>query len=143
MNKEIINNWYLHKDELENYFRTTRQEKYDSYEELVKLVVKYFLPDYNYKKITVIDDGDYQGTQIFIIPKNTYQPCVTEYLYTNNYYGSCSGCDTLLGISGYEDDLPTEKQVKDYMTLCLHLIQKLKPLTDEEFEIEKLEEKDE
>ena len=141
MNKEIINNWYLHKDELENYFRTTKQEKYDSYEKLVKLIVKYFLPDYNSEKITVIDDGDYQGTQIFIIPENAYQPYITEYLYTHTYYGSCSGCDTLLGISEYEVGLPTEEQVKDYMTLCLHLIQKLKPLTDDEFEIEKLEEK--
>ena len=60
---------------------------------------------------------------------------------SNNYYGSCSGCDTLLGINEYEDGLPNEEQVKDYMTLCLHLIQKLKPLTDTEFEIEKLEEK--
>ena len=129
--EEIINNWDLYKNELENYFKTTRQEKYDSYEDLVKLVVEYFLPDYNFEKITVIDDGDYSGTQIFIIPKDTYQPCIDEYLYTTNYYGSCSGCDTLLGISKYEEGLPNEEQVKDYMMLCLHLLQRLKPLTDD------------
>ena len=141
MNKKIIDSWYLHKDELENYFKTTRQEEYDSYEKLVKLIVEYFLPNYNSKEITVIDDGDYQGTEIFLIHEDVYQPGVEDYLYTHNYYGSCSGCDTLLSISEYQDGLPTEEQVKDYMTLCLHLIQKLKPLKYEEFEIEKLEEK--
>ena len=139
MNEEIIKNWYLRKNDLEHYFRTTRQTEYDSYEKIVKLIVKYFLPDYDQEEIKVIDDGDYQGTQIFIIPKDTYQPCVDEYLYTHNYYGSCSGCDTLLGINSYEEGLPTEEQVQEYMILCLHLVQRLKPLIDEEFEFNKLE----
>lgn len=145
MDKEIIENWFSHKNELEDYFKNTPQKKYDSYEKLVKLIVKYFLPNYDSEKITVIDDGEYQGTQIFIIPKDKYQPDANEYLYTSNYYGSCSSCDTLLSIIEYKDESPTEypneEQVKCYMILCLHLIQKLKPLTDDEFEIEKLEEK--
>lgn len=41
-----------------------------------------------------------------------------------------SGCDTLMAISGYSDELPNEEQVKDYMTLALHLVQKLKRLKD-------------
>lgn len=135
MNKEIIKNWNLYKKDLENYIRTNKQENYDSYLKLVKLIIKYILPDYNSEKITEIDDGDYQGTNIFLIPKDEYQPDVTDYLYTHNYYGSCSGCDTLLGIQGYNEDIPTETQVKDYMNLCLHLVQKIKPLTDKETEI--------
>ena len=31
-------------------------------------------------------------------------------------YGSCSGCDTLEGIRYYNDDKPTEEQVRDYAT---------------------------
>jgi hypothetical protein len=58
--------------------------------------------------MTVIDDGDYQGTQIFIIPTDTYQPSVKDYVMTDTYYGSCSGCDTLQAISGYDYALPTD-----------------------------------
>ena len=82
-------------------------------------------------RITVIDDGNYQGTQIFIIPTNTYQPSVEDYVYTNTYYGSCSGCDTLQGISSYDGDEPSEEQIKDYMELALHLLQKCKMLKEE------------
>ena len=38
-------------------------------------------------------------------------------------YGSCSGCDTLQGIQGWDDDrLPTEAQINDYMMLCKDII---------------------
>lgn len=86
---------------------------------------------FDLSKMTVIDDGDYQGTQIFIIPKDTYQPSVSDYIMTNTYYGSCSACDTLQGICSYVDDLPTDEQVKAYMTLALHLVQKLKWLDED------------
>lgn len=74
--------------------------------------------------LTVIDNGDYQGTQIFLIPLDVYQPDPENYVYTHTYYGTCSGCDTLLGINSYDDDLPDEIQVTEYMILALHLLQK-------------------
>jgi hypothetical protein len=83
------------------------------------------------KDITVIDNGDYQGTQIFIIPLDEYQPDISSYVYTHTYYGSCSGCDTLQGISTYDDDEPSEEQIKDYMELALHLLQKCKMFKEE------------
>lgn len=46
----------------------------------------------------------------------------------DNYYGSCSGCDTLLSISQYDWGLPTDEKVEEYMTLCLHLVQRMKSL---------------
>lgn len=83
--------------------------------------------------MTVIDNGDYQGTQIFLIPMETYQPSVEDYVYTNTYYGSCSGCDTLQAIQSYDyNELPNEEQIKDYMTLALHLLQKCCFLKDGE-----------
>ena len=90
----------------------------------------------------VIDDGDYQGTQIFITPLNTYQPSVEQYVYTNTYYGSCSGCDTLLGIIDFFSSKEIgESEIKDLMQLALHLLQKMKWLedTDEEDEDEEFE----
>lgn len=129
MVKEFVESWNKRKVELERYIKETPQEKYSSYEELVKLLVEEIInPDcddwykYDSSKIHVIDDGDYQGMKVFLVPTDTYQP--SQYLITSVYYGSCSGCDTLLGISQYEDGLPTDGQVEDYMTLLLHLLQK-------------------
>lgn len=139
MIKEFIERWDKYKGNLENYFRTTKQEEYTSYEKIVELLfekvinqeeTKYHL--FSIDNMTIIDDGYYQGTQIFVIPLDTYQPDVTDYVVTNTYYGSCSGCDTLQAISNYDDDLPNEEQIKDYMELALHLLQKCKWLYEEE-----------
>lgn len=130
MIKEFVEKWDKYKKDLEDYFRNTEQEEYVTYEEIVKaLFEKVINKDIDYKKydtenMLVIDDGDYQGTQIFILHKGCYHPEVEKYVYTSTYYGSCSGCDTLQAISSYDRGLPDEEQVKDYMTLALHLLQK-------------------
>lgn len=142
MVKEFCLAWEKNKGKLEEYFRTTPQSEYDSYELLVRclfdIVINPSIEDSYYwfdtKKFCVIDDGDYQGTQVFILHRDQYQPSVEDYVYTNTYYGSCSGCDTLLGISGYGSELPGEEQVEDYMKLCLHLLQRCN------FMIDKIEE---
>lgn len=136
MIKEFCLAWEKNKSELEEYFKTTRQGQYCSYGDLVKLIFdKVINPGfsadyyrYNTDEIVEIDDGSYQGTLIFILHRDTYQPGVCDYVYTNTYYGSCSACDTLLGISRYDCDLPDEEQVQDYMSLCLHLLQNCKIL---------------
>ena len=131
---EIIKQWEENKYKLEEYFKNTNQTEYDSYEVIVKKVFELCLSNAYSRdgwcsdKMTVIDDGDYQGTQIFIIPADTYQPEVEDYVMTDTYYGSCSGCDTLQRICNYEYGLPTEEQVAQYMTLALHLVQKIRRL---------------
>jgi hypothetical protein len=146
MIKEIVQKWEENKAELEEYFRTTKQEEYDTYEKIVRKIFDIVIntsdsvwENFYADKMTVIDDGDYQGTQLFIIPKRVYQPCVEDYLMTDTDYGSCAGCDTLQSIAGYNyDKLPSSSQVRDYMTLSLHLIQKMRwlvePNTDEQDE---------
>ena len=131
---ELVEQWEENKHKLEEYFKTTNQDDYSSYEDIVRKVFEMCIPKaldrdgWDLDRMTVIDDGDYQGTQIFIIPSNAYQPNVSEYVMTDTYYGSCSGCDTLQAISSYNYDLPTEDQVKEYMTLALHLVQKIQRL---------------
>lgn len=132
MIKEIIKNWEENKYKLEEYFKTTKQEEYQSYEAIVRKIFEICInvsdskyDNYDIENLHVIDDGHYQGTVIFIIPKNVYQPSAEDYLVTDTYYGSCSGCDTLQSICGYEYEFPTNEQVKEYMTLALHLVQKL------------------
>ena len=74
------------------------------------------------KGIHEIDDGDYQGTLLYLIPFATYQPSSHEYLMTAVEYGSCSGCDTLLGIIEYCIKEVTEDIVNDLITLCRDII---------------------
>lgn len=80
-------------------------------------------------RIHEIDDGDYQGTLLYVIAAAGYQP--NEYWYVKVCYGSCSGCDTLQEIRGYKDGPPSKEQVDQYMTLALHIIQGLKKMGDD------------
>ena len=138
MIQEIIKKWEENKYKLEEYFSTTKQEEFASYETIIQKIFELVINSdedsyerFNINKMTVIDDGYYQGTQIFIIPKDTYQPNIDDYLITHTYYGSCSGCDVLEGIRNYSSGLPTEQQVKEYIILALHLVQKMKRITDD------------
>lgn len=134
MIKEFVEAWDKNKSKLKNYFATTKQEEYDDYGKIVKalfdvVINPYFAENpyihtFDVDSMRTIDDGDYQGTQIFILHRDGYQPSCEDYVYTNTYYGSCSGCDTLESIRNYEDDVPSTSQLKDYMTLALHLLQK-------------------
>ncbi|KKL82598.1 hypothetical protein LCGC14_1983120, partial [marine sediment metagenome] len=45
------------------------------------------------ERIHEINDGDYQGTIVFVIGAKGYQP--DTYWSTTVYYGSCSGCDAI------------------------------------------------
>ena len=122
--------WYENKDKLEAAIMADTNLNSCEYDYLVKLVVEYILNpsienswgQFDSDNITVIDNGDYQGTILFMIPRNTYQPSEYDYLLTYVNYGSCSGCDTLLSIQVWDDGLPTESQVQDFMTLCKDLV---------------------
>jgi hypothetical protein len=131
MIRYCLDQWNAHEKELR--LAITRDSKINSceYEHLVELVVKHILnapsDKYDYKwqvdEIITIDNGSYQGTQLFVIPMDTYQPSEYEYLMTYVGYGSCSGCDTLLNIQNYDYDKPaTEKQVNYFMQLCKDIL---------------------
>lgn len=146
MIKEFVYAWKENMNKLEEYYKNTKQNEYDSYEEIVKklfeIVINPYLENnagyplekgFDLENMLVIDDGDYQGTQIFILPLDVYQPNEKEYVVTNTYYGSCSGCDTLMAIQEYDSDkLPDKEQIKAYMVLSLHILQKCKMLYEEE-----------
>lgn len=103
-----------------------------SYDELVRIVIENITDDDDDdddghnpdpSRIHCIDDGDYQGTLVFIIAAKGYHP--NRYWATKVYYGSCSACDTLQRIAGYSDQPPTIEQIEDYMSLALHIVQGL------------------
>jgi hypothetical protein len=139
MDIKLIEKWKTYSYKLKEYFEKNKQEDYSDYYLILKKTIDLVLNngnqnigDFDIEEITKIDNGDYQGTLLFIFHRKTYQPYITDYYYTYVEYGSCSGCDTLLAINEYEDGLPNEQQVKDYMTLALHLVEGIKNMKDEE-----------
>lgn len=131
MIQEFVDRFMEKKPELEATFA----EKHpDSYIDIVRSVLRavrgggYHEPDS--ENIHEIDDGDYQGTLLFVIPESEYQP--SNYWYVKVSYGSCSGCDTLQAIRSYSYDKPTSEEVGEYMTLALHVVQSLKKMGDDE-----------
>jgi len=135
--------WDANKERLREHISTHEQEDYDSYKKIVAMLFEqvinpYEEQNYNFrfalKKIHEIDDGSHSGALMYLIPMDDYEPTPTDYVITYVDYGSCSGCDTLLGILEDIDTLPTASQVEQFMTLCLHILQHCKyPYSYEEW----------
>lgn len=99
----------------------------NDYADIVRAVIEtlndgYGSPDP--RRIHQIDDGDYQGTLLFVIAAESYQP--STYWAVKVNYGSCSGCDTFESLRGYGNDPPSDSQIKGYFTLALHIVQGLR-----------------
>lgn len=130
MIQKYIDNFQKNKSYLYDYFAATPQSEYDTYQKLLIKTIELCIndpvnPEIDTAAVTEIDDGDYQGTLLYIIPRNIYQPEEYDYITTYVGYGSCSGCDTLLGISCYDSGFPNKSQVEAYLTLCLHMVERM------------------
>lgn len=114
------------RDRLLQQFRSAHP---DGYEAIVKAVVEQIGGENDYddspdpERIHRIDDGDYQGTLLFVIGARGYQP--STYWAVKVGYGSCSGCDTYQAVREYNNDPPTEEQAKEYLTMAIHVLQGL------------------
>lgn len=132
MIEEYVKAWEQNKNELKKYIEQDIKDVKEgkkivfwdistigSYRELLELLVGKVLNPYikdkiDIKNITTERYGDYQGTLVFNLPIRG----TNDYIETHNNYGTCSGCDALMG--AYE--------VKDYMRLALHLLQRMKKI---------------
>lgn len=119
MLKYCIDQWEKNKGNLREALEQFDFDKdYMGYKVLMSLIITHILEDkWDSENFTTIDDGDYQGTLLFVIPERCYQPNAENYLMTYVEYGSCSCCDTMLAILG------SDTMVEDLMTLALHMIQ--------------------
>lgn len=137
MLKYCYEKWNENKHILEAKLRQTDLSCID-YKDLLAITVvcilnngEYLDHTWNVEKITEIDDGNYQGTLIYLIPEKTYQPSEYEYLMTYMGYGSCSGCDLLLSIQPYSKEETDEDDIKAFMSLCKDFITNMiKPYND-------------
>lgn len=130
MEQELVSRFDSKREEIKcDLLMLLRDYSWFTYAEIVKVVIKavhdgYGTPDPEH--IHEIDDGDYQGTLLYIIPDDEYQPW--NYWYVKVGYGSCSGCDTLKAIlDGYYGDTRDAK-VDALFTLALHIVQGLKKI---------------
>lgn len=130
MTKDFLEKWEKYKNDLEKYFLNTPQEEYDSYLKITKAIFKNVFNrekiDFDLEEIIELVLGDYQGTLVFLIP--TQGDDNKNYVITSVGYGSCNVCDTLQSIEELDggNDIPSLRQVKGYMTLSLHIFQKIK-----------------
>ena len=131
MIQEFVDVLVAAKPDLIKEFKTTRPNGYrDLFTRLVKLLSNegygrgaYDDPDP--KRITVINDGDYQGTLLFIVGAAGYQPY--KYWACKVSYGSCSGCDTFqANRDGYGDDEISDREAEGNYTMMLHMVQSIK-----------------
>ena len=134
MIQKFVDRFMERKKDLELIFK---KKHIDNYEELVKTVISILVDDTYHsidpECIHCIDDGECQGTLVFVIAEKNSSP--DKYWYIKISYGSCSGCDTLESINSSVNeivDIPTDEQVLDYMTLALHIVQGLKEMGDME-----------
>ena len=139
MIEEFTKRWFSHNHLVREQFE---KEIPSSYSDIVKAVVTMLHDEDDYgsidpKRIHSIDDGDYQGTLLYVIGASGYQP--SDYWYVKVGYGSCSGCDTLQAITDGEWSCDTDEEkaawkketVDKLMTLALHIVQGLKKMGEE------------
>ena len=127
-----VKQWEERKHLLEQWLNENEPNSYESiYEMLFNLVVTKPNDDeyseWDWGRFVKIDDGTFQGNEIYILCSNEYQPSLTDYIFTSVAYGSCSVCDTFQSIEMLEDKA---ERVKKYMTLALHMVQETKSFKD-------------
>jgi len=129
--EEFVQRFDANRDVLRARFKAKRPE---FYADIVKAVVETVGGDeygaMDPTRIHEIDDGNYQGTLVYVIGGGGYQPY--DYWYVRVYYGSCSGCDTLQAIQGCAGDEVSDEEADDTMTLALQILQRIKKMDDEE-----------
>lgn len=110
-----------------NLLRSFEEILPSDYKDIVERLVEVVLEDEesspDHKRIQQIDHGHYQGTLVYIIAENGYQP--SNYWSVKISYGSCSGCDTFERIIGGNDK---KAMAKDFWNLSLHILQNIKEI---------------
>lgn len=101
-------------------------QDYPDYEDLLAKALEIVARDGTFRhytpdptRIHKIDDGDWQGTLLFVVAADGYQP--DTYWFTKVDYGSCSGCDTLDAARGHGGEGDWEPM---YL-VALHMLQNM------------------
>jgi hypothetical protein len=125
MIQQLIERWEANRAALVDWATETRPDQRQAVQRIVELTTGEpyeddWCPDP--ERITVIDHGDYQGTQLFVVAAKGYQPSRHWAVYYS--YGSCSGCDA------YQDaqELPDAERRVAYERLLLTIVQEMREI---------------
>ena len=115
---------------LEQFSKEEPEDYSDIFKQTIKMMFEESEDTYSsnsktpdFERITIIDDGDYQGTLVFVVASKGYQP--SDYWATQVAYGSCSGCDTFQSYSDYDNP---EISAPEMVTMALHMIESMKKI---------------
>ena len=135
MIQEFVDAWRDRQDVYKEWLEglSDREREYLEYKDLVEFLFTLvinpavsemddFWDGFDIDDITEINNGSYQGTLIYIIPRDTYAPDVRDYVYTFIDYGSCTVCDALQNAQ-YDEK---ESCIKKMMMISLHIIEHFK-----------------
>lgn len=136
MIKICLEAWDKYNGELEAWYRSLSVEDLNclSYKNITttvfSMISRYMheschcYAELDLDNVVEINNGDYQGTLLYLIPFDTYQPSEGEYLMTYVGYGSCSCCDTLQGLELWGDYTENEYEnvIKGHMTLARDIL---------------------
>ena len=133
MNPTFVSRFDANRSAIREQFKRNMPQEYA---DIVRAVVELLHDEDEYgspdpERVHQIDDGDYQGTLVFVVGASGYQP--HDYWYIRVWYGSCSGCDALrriLSDGSYGADEPTDQQLDDLMKLALNVVQCIRPMVD-------------
>jgi hypothetical protein len=120
MIKEIVKAYMDNKVHIEDWVKSSIEKGFD-YEDLIKKVLSYIVPDSDsFNSIKIYEVGIYQGTIVTLFKwKINLIIMVLD-------YGSCSGCDALeYAFQCIEDK---DKQLSALMQITLNLVQSAKYL---------------
>jgi hypothetical protein len=131
MIQDYVDRFMANKSQLRKAFKKHPGSYLDIVKATIEVISSGDYGDLDPKRIHEIDDGDYQGTLLYVIAASAYQP--SEYWYVKVGYGSCSGCDALQDIKhgtslDYMSDDPSERQKDLYEKLALEIVQRLKKM---------------
>jgi hypothetical protein len=120
--------WFDNLEKTRSVFLSRHPKEYI---DIVKIAVASIQGDYTLHtpkteaEIIQLGGKDYSGRLVFILSGGC-----NDFWYSIIDYGSCSACDTLLGIRDYcgRDEAPTTDQIDEYMTLTLHVVQSIKKM---------------
>lgn len=135
MIQEFVDAWRDRQDIYKEWLEglSDREREYLEYKDLVEFLFTLvinpavsemddFWNGFDIDDITEINNGSYQGTLIYIIPRDTYSPDEHDYIYTFIDYGSCTVCDALQNAQSDEK----ESCIKKMIMISLHIIEHFK-----------------
>ena len=126
MLRDVIENWEQHKDDLRKAIAQTDLGDIE-YKKLMELIAVHIIgiEPKNLELQEIMPDA-YQGCNGYMFCDKNGSTLSSDFYTAIAWYGSCSCCDAILGITDCETGLPAEKQVDELMKLCLELVQSIK-----------------